>query len=90
MYNEGNLCDSNQFWVFLHRQFSKDVEEKVMTLGQKAVQQAVEQAREETKAQESWETAIRMLGKKFDIKLLSEITRLSIKDIKGLASTKHN
>ena len=94
LYNEGNLCDSNQFWVFLHRQFSQDVEEKVMTLGQQAVQKALQegmqQGRQQGKDQTSRETAIRMLGKKFDIKLISEITRLSIKDIKGLASTKHN
>ena len=94
LYNEGNLCDSNQFWVFLHRQFSQDVEEKVMTLGQQAVQKALQegmqQGRQQGKDQTSRETAIRMLGKKFDIKLISEITKLSIKDIEGLASKKHN
>ena len=94
LYNEGNLCDSNQFWVFLHRQFSNDVEEKVMTLGQQAVQKALQegmqQGMQQGKDQTSRETAIRMLDKKFDIKLISEITKLSIKDIEGLTSTKHN
>ena len=43
LYNEGNLNDSSQFWTFLHRKFSKDIEEKVMTLGQQAIQQAKQQ-----------------------------------------------
>lgn len=47
IYNEGNLTDSDKFWSFLRRQFSHDVEEKVMTLGQQAVQQAFHEAKQE-------------------------------------------
>jgi hypothetical protein len=48
-----------------------------MTLGQQAEQRAVQQTRQET--------AIRMLEKQFDIKLISEITKLSLNEIKRLA-----
>lgn len=80
IYNEGNLDDSSKFWTFLHRQFSHDVEEKVMTLGQQAVQQAFHQAKRED--------ALRMLEKKLDIKLISEITQLPQEEIKRLANKK--
>jgi hypothetical protein len=82
LYNEGDLSDSTEFWTFLHRQFSKDVEEKVMTLGQQAVQQALQQ--------EAGKTAIRMLEEKFDIELISKMTKLSSEEIKALAKKKHN
>jgi hypothetical protein len=76
--NEGNLNDSAEFRAFLHRQFSKDVEEKVMTLGQQAVQQ------------EAGKTALRMLEEKFDIELTSKMTKLSPEEIKVLAKKKNN
>lgn len=82
LYNEGNLNNSSHFWSFLHRKFSKEVEEKVMTLGQQAVQQAVQQ--------ESRETALRMLDEKLDIKLISKVTKLSPEEIKLLAKNKAN
>ena len=77
LYNEENLTDSTQFWSFLHRKFSPDIEEKVMTLGQQAVKQAAEQ------------TAIRMLEEKIDIKLISKITNLSQEEIKRLQKKPH-
>ena len=78
LYNEGNLKNADQFWFFLHQKFSKDVEEKVMTLGQQAAQQANQQ------------TAYRMLEKKLNIQLISEVTNLSVKEIKKLAKNYHN
>ena len=86
LYNEGNLCDSNQFWVFLHRQFSNDVEEKVITLGQQAVQKGMQQGKDQT----SRETAMRMLDEGIDVRLISKITQLSIQVIKAMIATKHN
>jgi hypothetical protein len=56
---------------------SKEVEEKVMTLGQKAVQQAVQQ--------EAQATALRMLEKKFNIHFIAEVTHLSVAKVKQLA-----
>ena len=90
LYNEGNLNSSTEFWTFLHRQFSKDIGEKVMTLGQQAVQQAVQQTIEQTREQESQKTALRMLEEKIDITLISKITKLSPEAIKILAKKKHN
>ncbi len=52
-----------------------------MTLGQQAVQQAVQQ--------ESRATALRMLDEKFDIKTISKITKLSPDEIKRLAKQKN-
>ena len=94
LYNEGNLKDSNQFWAFLHRQFSKEVEEKVMTLGQQAVQQAVkqavQQAVEQTKEQQSREIALCMLDEGVNIPLISKITKLSIGEVQALSRNKPN
>jgi Putative transposase, YhgA-like len=42
IYTEGNLSDSSRFWSYLHRKFSKEVEEKVMTLGHQAEQRAMQ------------------------------------------------
>ncbi len=39
LYSEGNLSHSSKFWPFLHRKFSKEVEEEVMTLRQQDIQQ---------------------------------------------------
>ena len=92
--NEGNLKDSNQFWAFLHRQFSKEVGEKVMTLGQQAVQQAVkqavQQAVEQTKEQQSREIALCMLDEGVNIPLISKITKLSIGEVQALSRNKPN
>jgi len=85
LYNEGNLNDSSQFWSFLHRKFSKNVEEKIMTLGQKAVQQAVQQALKQGAEQNSKEMVLRMLEKKLDVALIAELTHLSVVEIKQLA-----
>jgi predicted transposase YdaD len=85
IYREGNLSDSSRFWSYLHRKFSKEVEEKVMTLGQQAEQRAVQQAVQHTRQETMQQTAIRMLEKQFDIKLISEITKLSLNEIKRLA-----
>ncbi len=82
LYNEGNLNDSSHFWSFLHHKFSKEVEEKVMTLGQQAVQKAVQK--------ESKETALRMLDEKLDIKLISKVTQLSQEEIKLLIKNSTN
>lgn len=90
LYNEGNLKDSNQFWAFLHRQFSKEVGEKVMTLGQQAVQQAVKQAVEQTKEQQSREIALCMLDEGVNIPLISKITKLSIGEVQALSRNKPN
>lgn len=81
IYNEGNLNDSSKFWSFLHRKFSKDVEEKVMTLGQQARQQAERQALQQT--------ALRMLDEKLDIKLISKVTKLSPVEIENLRKKKN-
>ena len=77
LYNEGNLADSNQFWPLLHRQFSHGVEEKVMTLGQQAVQQAVKS--------ELQASVLRMLEKKCDIQFIVEVTKLSKEEVMLLA-----
>jgi hypothetical protein len=82
LYNEGNLDDSSQFWAFLHQKFSKKVEDKVMTLGQQAAQQA------ELKTLK--EIALRMLEEKCDIPLISRVTNLSQQEIKRLAQEKTN
>jgi rubrerythrin len=47
-----------------------------MTLGQQAIQQAVQHT--------SQETAIRMLNERLDIKLISKVTKLSQEEIKRL------
>lgn len=86
LYNEGNLVNSNQFWAFLHQRFSKEVEDKVMTLGQQAVQQAFQQGAQ----QELKETALRMLEKKLDIKLIAEVTKLPLEEIKLLSKKKNH
>jgi predicted transposase YdaD len=80
LYNEGNMTDKNQFWSFLHQKFSHDVEEKIMTLGQQDRLQAAQQALQAT--------ALRMLDKKLDIQLISEVTKLSQEEIKLLAKKK--
>jgi recombination-promoting nuclease RpnA len=85
LYTEGNLSDSSRFWSYLHRKFSKEVEEKVMTLGQQAVQQAVQQ----TEHQVLQATALRMLDEKCDIKFISKVTQLSQDEIKHLARKKN-
>ncbi len=90
LYNEGNLNDSNQFWTFLHHKFSKDVGEKVMTLGQQAIEEAVQQAVQRTERQKLEETALRMLDEKCDIPLISRVTELSQKEIMVLANKRHN
>ncbi len=89
IYTEGNLNDSSKFWAFLHRKFSKEVEEKVMTLGQQAIQQALQQGVQQGVQQESRETALRMLDEKFDIKTISKITKLSPGEVKQLAKQKN-
>jgi predicted transposase YdaD len=81
IYTEGNLNDSSRFWSYLHRKFSKEVEEKVMTLGQQAEQRAMQQGMQQGARQ----IAIRMLEEQFDIKLISKITNLSLEEIKRLA-----
>ena len=86
LYNEGNLVNSNQFWAFLHQRFSKEVEDKVMTLGQQAVQQAYQQGAQ----QELKQTALRMLEKKLDIKLIAEVTKLPLEEIKLLSKKKNH
>jgi predicted transposase YdaD len=85
LYNEGNLTDSAQFWSFLHRKFSPHVEDKVMTLGQQAVQQAEQRALQQGAKENSRETALRMLARKCDIELISEVTQLPQDEIKRLA-----
>lgn len=81
LYNEGNLTDPDQFWTFLHHKFSPDIGEKVMTLGQRDKQQAEHRVLQET--------ARRMLEKKLDITLISEITKLTPKEISQLAKKRN-
>lgn len=81
IYTEGNLNDSSKFWSYLHRKFSKEIEEKVMTLGQQAEQQAEQQALQQT--------ALRMLDEKLDIKLISKVTKLSQSEIEKLKKKKN-
>lgn len=81
IYNEGNLTDPTKFLTFLHQRFSKDVEEKVMTLGQ----QATYQARQEGINQGLQESALRMIKRNMDIDTIIEITGLSREEIKRLA-----
>lgn len=82
LYNEGNLTDQNNFFTFLHQQFSKDVEEKVMTLGQQAVHQAMQQgARKQAE-----ESAICLLKNNLSIDVIVEATKLSQKDVIHLAN----
>jgi hypothetical protein len=49
--------DPSQFWMFLHRKFSKDVGSKIMTLGQQAETKAFQQGAQ----LEAQATALRML-----------------------------
>jgi predicted transposase YdaD len=81
LYTEGNLSDSSRFWSYLHRKFSNEVEEKIMTLGQQAEQRAEQRALQET--------ALRMLDEKCDIKFISKVTQLSQDEIKRLARKKN-
>ena len=85
LYNEGNLTDSSKFWSFLHQKFSKDVEDKVMTLGQRAQQQALQQGIH----QGVQETALRMLDEKLEITLIAKVTNLSPEEIKRLEKTRN-
>ena len=86
LYNEGNLKNADRFWDFLHQQFSHDVEEKVMTLGQKAVDQAVNQAVH----QKAVEMAIHLLDDKVDINIISKATKLPVSEIKQLAKKRQH
>jgi predicted transposase/invertase (TIGR01784 family) len=86
IYNEGNLNDKSHFFAFLHHKFSKDVEEEVMSLGQRAIREADLQATRRAFK----ETALRMLEKNCDIQLISEITHLTYEEIKQLAKKKTN
>lgn len=81
IYTNGNLNDSSHFWSYLHRKFSKDVEEKVMTLGQQAVQQSEQQTLQQT--------ALRMLDENLDLKLISKVTKLSTAEIEKLKKKKN-
>ena len=56
------------------------------TLGQQAVQQAYQQGAQ----QELKETALRMLEKKLDIKLIAEVTKLPLEEIKLLSKKKNH
>jgi hypothetical protein len=71
--------------VWRRRKINPEVEEKVMTLGQQAEQRAVQQVVQETRQKTMQEIAIRMLEEQCDIKLISEITKLSLVEIKRLA-----
>lgn len=86
LYNMGNLNNESRFWSFIHQQFSHDVEEKMMTLGQQATQRAFEQGIQQDKQ----ETALRMLEKKLDIQLIAEVTKLSQKEIRLLLKKKNH
>lgn len=90
LYNEGNLTNSEKFWSFLHSKFSKEVEEKIMTLGQQAEKKAFQEGAQEGAQQEAKATALRMLEKNLDIKLISEVTHLSAEEIKRLAKKQAN
>lgn len=85
LYNEGNLTDSTKFLAFLHQRFSKDVEDKFMTLGQQAINKALQQGIH----QGLQESARGMLKKNMNIDMIAEITGLSIEEIRRLAK-KHN
>jgi predicted transposase YdaD len=97
LYNEGNLSGKPQFWAFLHQKFSENVENKMMTLGQKdrqesleqgieqGIEQGLKQGVERGLKQGVEKTARRMLEKKVDIQLIAEVTQLSITEIKHLA-----
>lgn len=80
IYNEGNLADRTKFFTILHQKFSKDVEEKVMTLGQqaeaKALQQGIQQGLQES--------ALRMIRKNKNVDEIVEFTGLSKETIKIL------
>ena len=80
LYNEGNLKNADQFWSFLHQKFSKNVEEKIMTLGQQAVQKAVEQAAH----QNSIEIAQRMIAENSNPAFIMKVTGLSLEKIQEL------
>ena len=90
LYSEGNLSHSSKFWPFLHRKFSKEVEEEVMTLRQQDIQRG-EQRGEQRGLQRGTqkalqETALRMLqSKQFEIETIAKITQLSIAEIESLA-----
>ena len=56
------------------------------TLGQQAVQQAYQQGAQ----QELKQTALRMLEKKLDIKLIAEVTKLPLEEIKLLSKKKNH
>lgn len=80
IYNEGNLTDPTKFLTFLHQRFSKDVEEKVMTLGQ----QATYQARQEGLQQGILMTAKNMLAEGTDPVFVAKVTGLPLDVIKKL------
>lgn len=84
LYNEGNLADSDKFWSFLHSKFSKDVEEKMMTLGQQDKERAFQKGTQQGAQQEAQATALRMLNEKLDVQLISKITNLSAEEIRQL------
>jgi predicted transposase YdaD len=94
LYNEGNLNNSSQFWMFLHTKFSSNVEEKVMSLGQQAIQQAVQQAVQkavqqavhDTEQQNSEKIALQLLKKKIDINIIAQSTNLSTQKLLKLAT----
>jgi predicted transposase YdaD len=77
----------------LHQKFSPDVEEKMMTLGQRdrqqAVKEAVKQVAQEAEHKTLQNTALRMLKKKLDITLISEVTNLTPQEINQLVQKKN-
>ncbi len=86
LYSEGNLSHSSKFWPFLHRKFSKEVEEEVMTLRQQDIQQGEQRGLQQGTQKALQETALRMLqSKQFEIETIAKITQLSIAEIESLA-----
>jgi len=80
LYNEGNLKNADQFWAFLHQKFSKNVEEKMMTLGQQAIQQA--------EFKKSIEIAQRMIAENSNPAFIMKVTGLSLEQINELQKNK--
>lgn len=90
IYNEGNLNDPEYFFAFLHQKFSKDVEEQVMTLGQKARHEAMQQGMQQGKLKQAEETALFLLKENMEVSKVAQATNLSIDIVIHLAEIAKN
>lgn len=97
LLNESQFLHKDKLWTIIHRDFSKEVEEKVTTIAQdlrargfaEGLEKGIEKGIETGKEKEKMIIAERLISEGHDLVLIAKVTELTLDELKALKKKLH-